>query len=103
MLWGGVEGGTEKTTPQNGSLQLDLNGTGFPKPTGWEGHSRYKEQLMARHGGMPYSGLPGGQGAGPVSAGCTRKKCPFRAFSGVRAKRGTRCTDREHGEGRRQP
>lgn len=33
-VWGvEFKGAQKKTSPQNGSLEWDLDGTGFPKPT----------------------------------------------------------------------
>lgn len=48
--------------PINNTLELDLEeGAGFPKQTRWEGHSRWREQLMQRHGDMalPLLAIPG--------------------------------------------
>lgn len=65
---------------------------GFPSRLDRKGIPGAGNSLCKGMAACLVQGLSSSQGAGPVSAGCARKKYPFRAFSGVRAKRGTRCT-----------
>lgn len=48
--------GPKESLPKNESLEPDLGeGAGFPEQTRWEGHSRWREQLVQRHA-RPCSG-----------------------------------------------
>lgn len=66
--WGaGVEGGTEKATPQNGSLQLDLDGTGFPTLAHLRSHTNSADSLLPVQGCSFNSGCPKGERGGQFS------------------------------------